>query len=118
MPNSVLTSVRSRSSLEAWCNTAFEIEEDLSGECDHHVYLFVADVVKSFDTTDRGIIGLVLGRLGLPGWFRWAQFEYHAHVRLRFKLSCGLGATCTRDAAIPQRCSEYGVHSRLMFAFV
>ena len=52
--------------MEAWYNTAFEIEEALSGECHHHVHLLVADVVKSFDTTDRGIIGLVLGRLGLP----------------------------------------------------
>ena len=34
----------------------------------------------------------VLSSLGLPGWFRHAYlFEYHAHVRLRFKLASGLG---------------------------
>ena len=31
---------------------------------------FVADVIKSFDTADRVIKDFVLGRLGLPVWFR------------------------------------------------
>ena len=44
-----------RSSVEAWYNTALAIEEALSGAVDHRVHLFVADVVKSFDTVDRGI---------------------------------------------------------------
>ena len=39
----------------------------------------------------------VLSSLGLPGWFRHAYFEYHSHVRLRFKLAAGLGG-------IPQGC--------------
>ena len=39
------------------------------GSGDYHVHLFVADVVKSFDTVDRVILDFVLGRLGLPGWF-------------------------------------------------
>ena len=56
-----------------------------------HVHVFVADVVKSFDTVDRGILDFVLGRLGLPVWFRRVYFSYHANVRLRFKLACGLG---------------------------
>ena len=30
------------------------------------VHVFVADVVKSFDTVDRGVLDVVLGRLGLP----------------------------------------------------
>ena len=42
--------------------------------------------------------------LGLPGWFRHAYFEFHAHVRLRFKLSSGLGVPWTRDGGIPQGC--------------
>ena len=42
--------------------------------------------------------------LGLPGWFRHAYFEYHAHVRLRFKLASGLGESWTRDGGIPQGC--------------
>ena len=41
-------------------------------------------MIKSFDTVDRGILDGVLSSLGLPGWFRNAYFEYHAHVRLRF----------------------------------
>ena len=44
---------------------------------------------------------LFLGSLGLPGWFR---HEYHAHVRLRFKLAAGLGEPWTRDGGIPQGC--------------
>ena len=47
-----------------------------------------------------GILDRVLSSLGLPGWFRHAYFEYHAHVRLRFKFAAGLGET--RDGGIPQ----------------
>ena len=42
--------------------------------------------------------------MGLPGWFRHAYFEYHAPVRLRFKLAAGLGEPWTRDGGIPQGC--------------
>ena len=63
----------------------------LSGASDSHLHLFVADVVKSFDTVYRKILDRVLSSLGFPGWFRHAYFEYHAHVRLRFKLDSGLG---------------------------
>ena len=76
----------------------------MSGVSESDVHIFVADVVKSFDTVDRGILDYILSRLGLPGWFRHAYFEYHAHVRLRFKLSCGLGQPWTRDGGIPQGC--------------
>ena len=51
---------------------------------------------------DRGILDRVLSSLGLPGWFRHAYFEYHAHVRLRFRLASGLGQSWTRDGGIPQ----------------
>ena len=64
---------------------------------DVYVHLFVADVVKSFDTVDRDILDFVLGRRGLPGWFRMVYFSYHGSVRLRFKLSCGLGKPWVRD---------------------
>ena len=47
----------------------------LSGASDFHVRLFVADVIKSFDTVDRGILDGVLRSLGLPGWFRHAHFS-------------------------------------------
>ena len=42
--------------------------------------------------------------LGLPGWFRHAYFEHHAHVRLRFKLASGLGQSWTQDGGISQGC--------------
>ena len=51
-----------------------------------------------------GILDRVLSSLGLLGWFRHAYFEYHAHVRLRFKLASGLGEPWTRDGGIPQGC--------------
>ena len=43
-------------------------------------------------------------RPGLPGWFRHAYFDFHSHVRLRFKLAAGLGRPWTRDGGIPQGC--------------
>ena len=42
--------------------------------------------------------------MGLPVCFRWAYFGYHADVRLRFKLVCGLGSPWTGDGGIPQGC--------------
>ena len=47
---------------------------------------------------------MVLSSLGLPGSFRHAYFEFHSHVRLRFKLAAGLGQPWTRDGRIPQGC--------------
>ena len=55
---------------ESWYTTALEIEESLSGAVDSHVHVFVADVVKSLDTVDRGTLDWVLSSLGLPAWFR------------------------------------------------
>ena len=104
VPDSVFSAGGGRGSVEAWYTSAFDIEEVLSGAIDSHVHIFVADVIKSFDTVDRGVLDAVLSSLGLPGWFRHAYFEYHAHVRLRFKLSAGLGEPWTRDGGIPQGC--------------
>ena len=44
---------------------------------------------------DRGVLDRVLSSLGLPACFRNAYFEYHAHVRLRFKLASELGEPWT-----------------------
>ena len=86
---------------------------------DSHVHLFVADVFKSFDTVDRGILDRVLSSLGLPGWFRHAYFEYHGHVRLRFRLASGLGEPWTRDRGIPQGCPlSMNVHCSFVSALV
>ena len=76
----------------------------LTGAADSHLHLFVADVIKSFDTVEREILDGVSSCLGLPAWFRNAYFEYHAHVRLRFKLASGLGEPWTRDGGVPQGC--------------
>ena len=104
VPDSVFSAVGGRSSVEAWYTTALDIEEVLSGVVDSDVHLFVADVIKSFDTVDRGMLDKVLSSLGLPAWFRHAYFEYHSHVRLRFKLAAGLGDPWSRDGGIPQGC--------------
>ena len=55
---SLLSSVLAsgRGSVEAWYTSSLDIEEVLTGAVDSHVHLFVADVVKSFDTVDRGIL--------------------------------------------------------------
>ena len=104
VPSSVYSAGNGRSSVEAWYTTALDIEEVLAGAVDTHVHIFVADVVKSFDTVDRSILDRVLSSLGLPAWFRHAYFEYHSHVRLRFKLAAGLDQPWTRDGGIPQGC--------------
>ena len=95
VPDSVFSAGGGRGSVEKWYTSALDIEEVLAGATGSHVHLFVADVVKSFDTVDRGIQDRVLSSLGLPGWFRHTYFEYHAHVRLRFKLPSGLGEPWT-----------------------
>ena len=118
--DSVLSAGGGRGSVEAWYTSSLDIEEVLTGATDSHVHLFVADVVKSFDTVDSGILDRVLSSLGLPGWFRHAYFEYHAHVRLRFKLASGLGRSWTRDGGISQSCLslEYDVYCCSLFALV
>ena len=75
-----------------------------SGVVDSDVHLFVAEVVKSSDTVDRGVLDFVLSSLGLPGWFRHAYFEFHSHVRPSVLVSCWFGSAWTRDGGIPQGC--------------
>ena len=97
--------------VEAWFSTAFDIEEVLSGAVDSQLHTIVADVIKSCDTVDRSILDCSLGRLGLPDWFRRVYFSSHSQVRLRFKLSAGLGEPWCRDGGIPQGCPfEYGLY--------
>ena len=104
VPDSVFIAGGGRGLVEAWCTSALDIEEVLTGATDSEVHLFVADVITSFDTVDKSIFDRVLSSLGLPAWFLDAYFEYHAHVRLRFKLASGLGEPWTRDGSIPQGC--------------
>ena len=60
--------------MEAWYTCALDIEEVLTGATESDVHFFVADVIKSFDTVDVGILDIVLSSLGLPVWFRNAYF--------------------------------------------
>ena len=74
VPDSVFSAGGGRNSVEAWYTSSLDIEEVLSGAAHSHVHLFVAGVVKSFDTVDRVILDCVLCSLGLPGWFLHAYF--------------------------------------------
>ena len=53
VPDSVFSAGGGRGAVEAWNTTALDVEEVLTGAADSDVHLFVADVVKSFDTVDR-----------------------------------------------------------------
>ena len=57
VPSCVFSAGSGRSSVEAWFTTALDIEEVLSGVVQNDVHVFVADVIKSIDTVDRGILG-------------------------------------------------------------
>ena len=63
VPDTVFSAAGGRSSVEAWYTSSLDIEEVLSGAAHSHVHLFVADVVKSFDTVDRTILDCILSRL-------------------------------------------------------
>ena len=65
VPDSVISAGSGRGSVEAWYATALDIEVVLTGAADSHVHLFVADVIKSFDIVDRGILDRVLSSLEL-----------------------------------------------------
>ena len=54
LPASVLSLGRGRSSVAAWYSTTLDIEHTSSGTDDEHVHALVADVIKSFNTVDKG----------------------------------------------------------------
>ena len=87
LPSSVYSAGGGRSSVEACYSTALDIEEDLSGFTDSDVHVFVADVVDREGGPRLWCLGVWVCLCG----FVKAYFGYHAGVRLRFKLSCGLG---------------------------
>ena len=60
VPESFFSAGGGRSSVEAWYTSALDVEEVLSGATDSDVHFFVADVIKSFDTADRGVLDRVL----------------------------------------------------------
>ena len=75
--------------MEAWYASALGIEESFTGAVDTQVHVFVADVVISFDTDDRRILGRALSSLGPPACFRHAYFEYHALFDFGYGLLLG-----------------------------
>ena len=104
LPKAVYSIGNGLSSVEAWFSTALDIEEVLAGTGGDPLHVMVADVIKSFATVHRSVLGCALGRLGLPGWFRKVFFSFQSQVRLRFKLAAGLGEPWSRDGGIPQGC--------------
>ena len=104
VPDSVFSAGGGRSSFEAWYTTALDIEDVLSSIVEFMFTCLWLTSLSPFDTVDRGILDRVLSSLGLPGWFRQANFEFHSHVRLRFKLAAGLGQPWIWDGGIPQGC--------------
>ena len=64
LPLFVFSAGGGRGSVDARYSTVLDFEEVLSALSDSHVHVFVAHVVKSFDTVDRGVLDLVLGRFG------------------------------------------------------
>ena len=68
VPDAVFSAGGGRGSVAAWYTTALDIEEVLTGATDTAAHLFVADVIKSFDTVDRSILDRSCVVLGcLPG---------------------------------------------------
>ena len=65
VPDSVFSAGKGVASVDAWYSTTIDIEEVLSNTRQGDFHIFVADVVKSFDTVDRDILGCALGGLGL-----------------------------------------------------
>ena len=53
VPDSVYSAGGGRGSVEAWYTSALDIKEVHIGTTDSDIHLFVADVIKSFDTVDR-----------------------------------------------------------------
>ena len=59
--DSVFSAGKGVSSVDAWYATSIDIEEVLSHTRHSDFHIFVADVVKSFDTVDRDILDCALG---------------------------------------------------------
>ena len=72
--------------MDSWHYTALEIEDIVSDVKLEGLTHFVADVLGSFDTVDRGILDCALDRMVLLACFRNVYFVFHQQVRLRFWL--------------------------------
>ena len=59
--DSVFSAGKGVSSVDAWFSSSIDIEEVRSHVHHSDFHIFVADVVKSFDTVDRDILDCALG---------------------------------------------------------
>ena len=82
--------------------TSIYIEEVLSQARHSDFHIFVADVVKSFDTVDRDILDCALGRLGLPAWFRRVYFSFIEMFVIVFNLLLDWGSLGSAMGAFPK----------------
>ena len=118
VPDPVFSAGGGRGLVEAWYTTALVLRKCCLVPLTL-MYISSWLMLSSHLTLLIGILDRVLSSLGLPGWFRHVYFEYHAHVRLRFKLASGLGEHWTRDGGIPQGCPpEHDVHCSLVLALL
>ena len=92
--------------MDAWYTTSIDIEEVLSNTRHDDFHIFVADIVKSYDTVDRDILDCVLGDLAfLPGFVRFTslftgKFGYGLSLLLVWEwLGHGMGAS-TQDCPL------------------
>ena len=83
VPDSVLSAGQGVSCVDAWYSTTLDMEQVFSDACQGDFHIFVAGVVKLFDTADRDTHDCALRRLGLPAWFRRVYFAFHCEVRVR-----------------------------------
>ena len=61
VPLCVFSAGGGRSSVQTWFTTVSHVEKVLSGIIEGDVHIFVADVIKSFEIVDRGVLDRVLG---------------------------------------------------------
>ena len=77
---SVYSAGGGRGSVEAWYSAAHDVAKFFFQVSVRLMFMFslVMSSSHSFDTVDRAVLDLVLGRAGLPVWFPKACFGYHA----------------------------------------
>ena len=91
-----------RERVEGWLPEsvfASDIEEVLTGVGGDQLHVMAAYVIKSCDTVDRSFLDCVLGRSGLPAWFRRTYFAYHSSSKVRTSCLSWCG-----DGGISQGC--------------
>ena len=81
-------SAAGRGTVQAWFSTALDIEESLSGIVDSDVHILLLTLSSHVILLTGVFLTAYFVAWGCQ--FRFVMFIF-AHVRLRFKLACGLG---------------------------